>query len=438
METAVGRRHAPGKRVILTVGTRLRDRQDVGRARAAARRAGGRRQGVVRADRPDRDDDRGLGRRGRPAHQRLRPGHRRVARRAGRGARRLGARRGPGLARPPGLLVGDARRSSTARRRRRWSWSTSPGSPSTTSTTCPRRRSRSRRCPAFIELHERVAGLVAPSKVVAVALNTSLYPDDDDARRDHRGDRRRDRAADRRPGPVRRRPAVGGRSATSVDALPWVARDEPAPDAGDAAPRPARPVPDRPVATTDRTIRASPRSSSSSATTAAPGVVGVGEGYPDRFYGETPETMAVVLPMLLEAVGEVRPDEAGLAAADLGDGGGHPRPRRGELRGRHRAARPRRQGRRRARPRAPRPLGGHPADRLHHRHRRARDRRRAGRPRRRLPGAQDQGAADPRTSRRWRRCAPSTAVRSGSTPTRAGRPTRRSRSCPSSSGSASS
>ena len=30
-----------------------------------------------------------------------------------------------------------------------------------------------------------------------------------------------------------------------------------------------------------------------------PGVVGVGEGYPDRFYGETPETMAAVLPLLL-------------------------------------------------------------------------------------------------------------------------------------------
>ena len=35
----------------------------------------------------------------------------------------------------------------------------------------------------FIEIHERVAALVAPSAVVAVALNTSLYPDDDDARR---------------------------------------------------------------------------------------------------------------------------------------------------------------------------------------------------------------------------------------------------------------
>jgi uncharacterized NAD-dependent epimerase/dehydratase family protein len=34
----------------------------------------------------------------------------------------------------------------------------------------------------FIELHERIAGLVAPSKVVAVALNTSLYPSDEAAR----------------------------------------------------------------------------------------------------------------------------------------------------------------------------------------------------------------------------------------------------------------
>ncbi|HEV7603412.1 MAG TPA: NAD-dependent epimerase/dehydratase family protein, partial [Candidatus Limnocylindrales bacterium] len=36
--------------------------------------------------------------------------------------------------------------------------------------------------PGFIELHERVAGLVAPARVVAVALNTSLYPDEADAR----------------------------------------------------------------------------------------------------------------------------------------------------------------------------------------------------------------------------------------------------------------
>jgi uncharacterized NAD-dependent epimerase/dehydratase family protein len=34
----------------------------------------------------------------------------------------------------------------------------------------------------FIDLHERVAGLIAPSKVVAIALNTSAIADDDAAR----------------------------------------------------------------------------------------------------------------------------------------------------------------------------------------------------------------------------------------------------------------
>ena len=37
--------------------------------------------------------------------------------------------------------------------------------------------------PEFIRVHETVANLVAPSKVVAVALNTSLYPDEAAARR---------------------------------------------------------------------------------------------------------------------------------------------------------------------------------------------------------------------------------------------------------------
>jgi uncharacterized NAD-dependent epimerase/dehydratase family protein len=36
--------------------------------------------------------------------------------------------------------------------------------------------------PPFIELHERIAAMIAPSKVVAMALNTSLYPDADEAR----------------------------------------------------------------------------------------------------------------------------------------------------------------------------------------------------------------------------------------------------------------
>jgi uncharacterized NAD-dependent epimerase/dehydratase family protein len=34
----------------------------------------------------------------------------------------------------------------------------------------------------FIELHERIAGLVAPSEVVGIAVNTSLFPDDAEAR----------------------------------------------------------------------------------------------------------------------------------------------------------------------------------------------------------------------------------------------------------------
>jgi L-alanine-DL-glutamate epimerase-like enolase superfamily enzyme len=46
-----------------------------------------------------------------------------------------------------------------------------------------------------------------------------------------------------------------------------------------------------------------------------PGVVGIGEGYPDRFYGETVETMPAVFPLLLAAVGDVDPSAAGLAAA---------------------------------------------------------------------------------------------------------------------------
>ena len=48
-----------------------------------------------------------------------------------------------------------------------------------------------------------------------------------------------------------------------------------------------------------------------------PGHVGVGEGYPDRFYGETPDTMAAVFPLLLAAIGEPAPDEEGLIGADL-------------------------------------------------------------------------------------------------------------------------
>jgi L-alanine-DL-glutamate epimerase-like enolase superfamily enzyme len=46
-----------------------------------------------------------------------------------------------------------------------------------------------------------------------------------------------------------------------------------------------------------------------------PGVVGIGEGYPDRFYGETIDTMAAVFPLLLDAAGEPEPTRAGVVAA---------------------------------------------------------------------------------------------------------------------------
>jgi len=46
-----------------------------------------------------------------------------------------------------------------------------------------------------------------------------------------------------------------------------------------------------------------------------PGLVGLGEGYPDRYYGDTPETMAAVFPVLIDAIGEPDPSSAGLHAA---------------------------------------------------------------------------------------------------------------------------
>jgi L-alanine-DL-glutamate epimerase-like enolase superfamily enzyme len=47
-----------------------------------------------------------------------------------------------------------------------------------------------------------------------------------------------------------------------------------------------------------------------------PDLVGVGEGYPDRFYGETPETMAAVFPLLLAAIGSPELTERGVIGAD--------------------------------------------------------------------------------------------------------------------------
>ncbi len=46
-----------------------------------------------------------------------------------------------------------------------------------------------------------------------------------------------------------------------------------------------------------------------------PDLVGVGEGYPDRYYGETPASMAAVFPLLLAAIGEPSLDPDGLIAS---------------------------------------------------------------------------------------------------------------------------
>jgi L-alanine-DL-glutamate epimerase-like enolase superfamily enzyme len=46
-----------------------------------------------------------------------------------------------------------------------------------------------------------------------------------------------------------------------------------------------------------------------------PGLIGYGEGFPDAYYGETAETIAAVLPLLLEAVDEPELTTTGLAAA---------------------------------------------------------------------------------------------------------------------------
>ncbi len=79
------------------------------------------------------------------------------------------------------------------------------------------------RLPDFIRLHEAVAGLVRPSKVVAVALNTSLIADDAEARRVIAST-----AAETglpADDPVRFGAGpLWSSIRESVDALPWVAR----------------------------------------------------------------------------------------------------------------------------------------------------------------------------------------------------------------------
>ncbi len=46
-----------------------------------------------------------------------------------------------------------------------------------------------------------------------------------------------------------------------------------------------------------------------------PGVVGLGEGYPGLYYGETVATVPAILPLLLGAAGEPEPSAAWLLGA---------------------------------------------------------------------------------------------------------------------------
>lgn len=80
--------------------------------------------------------------------------------------------------------------------------------------------------PGFIKLHEAVAGLVAPSKVVAIACNTMLYPDEGEAREVVA------RIAEETGLPAADPVRFGGDQLwreihSAVDALPWVARAVP-------------------------------------------------------------------------------------------------------------------------------------------------------------------------------------------------------------------
>ena len=90
------------------------------------------------------------------------------------------------------------------------------------------------RLPEFIRMHEAVAGLIAPSKVVAIALNTMLYPDDDAARRvisEIAAETGLPTDDPVRFGADRLWPVIHD----AVDALPWVARSLPVMNAPVAA-----------------------------------------------------------------------------------------------------------------------------------------------------------------------------------------------------------
>ncbi len=220
MDCAVGRRHLPGRRVILTVGTdcaigKMSVALDL---RRAALEAGDR--GRLRSQRPDRHDDRRLGGRGRPRHQRLPQRHRRVAGGAGRSDRGLDLRRGPGLARPPRVQLRDA--GPDPRRHAARDGAGPQGRPGgarlrpPAGPILPDRAASPVHRPARADRSDRraVEGRRGRRQYVAHRRRGGRPA------RDRRG-RRRDGPPDRRPGSLRGRPALvgypGGRGRA-----PWV------------------------------------------------------------------------------------------------------------------------------------------------------------------------------------------------------------------------
>src|SRR5665811_1258894 len=136
----------------------------------------------LRTERPDRHDDRRLGRRRRPRHQRLPQRHGRVARGAGRSDGGLDHPEGQGSLDHPayssvtlGLIHGATPHAMVLVHKVGLAAHDFDHLPDRSFPIAPLR--------PFIELHERIAATVAPSKVVAVAVNTSLIADEAAARR---------------------------------------------------------------------------------------------------------------------------------------------------------------------------------------------------------------------------------------------------------------
>ncbi len=171
LEVAALRPHEPGKRVILTVGTDCAiGKMSVSlELRRAARDAG--LLDRVRRDRPDRHHDRGLGSVGRPRDRRLR--RRAPSSGSWNRARRMGDWvfvEGQGSLDHPayssvtlGLIHGATPHGMVMvhepGRAQHHGWEDVPGD-------------HMQPLVPFIRLHEAVAGMVAPSKVVAIALHT--------------------------------------------------------------------------------------------------------------------------------------------------------------------------------------------------------------------------------------------------------------------------